>query len=289
MNLNNNHITGITNTISACTSLITLNLSYNDLLSLPILPNTVRNLYLQGNDLVGMSSLPASLPSSLVNFNASSIIGGNGGTNTFTNWNIPISGLTNLTTFTLVSVSLTGWTTQFPTSVKNVNLNGNNLQTFDFNYLSGTTNLILSGLGTNQLTGVTNLTGATGLIYLDLSQNLLTNQYNIIPLGSTFPSSLTGITFFKNQLVNWSTSFSNCTVLRNINFQNCSLIQSSVDYIICNFTGTSVVGGTLSLNNITNVSFFNSAPSGPASTVGTGLWCKAQLTAAPKNWTVTNA
>jgi hypothetical protein len=50
-----------------------------------------------------------------------------------------------------------------------------------------------------------------------------------------------------------------------------------------------VIAGRLEIGNVLNVSFFNSAPSGPSSTVGTGLWCKAQLTAAPKNWIVTNA
>jgi len=30
----------------------------------------------------------------------------------------------------------------------------------------------------------------------------------------------------------------------------------------------------------------NSVPSGPSSTVNTGLWCKAQLESAPRNWIV---
>jgi hypothetical protein len=71
--------------------------------------------------------------------------------------------------------------------------------------------------------------------------------------------------------------------------QNCNLTQASVNSIICGLTGTSVTGGTLTLTNETNKPFFNSTPSGPVGTVGTGLWCKAQLTAAPKLWNVTNA
>jgi Leucine-rich repeat (LRR) protein len=288
LNLNNNHITGITPTISACTSLQTLDLSYNDLLSLPTLPNSVKNLDLLANDLVGMSSLPSFLPSGLVGFNAGSVGAEGGGINIFQNWNIPLTGCPNLQSFSLGGVSLTGWTIQFPTSIKLIDFNNNSLNTFDFNYVTGTTGLRVL-LNINKITGLTNFTGAIGVVSLDLSSNQITNQTNIIPVGGSFPSSLTALTLSNNQLTNWSTSFSGAPNLKTLVMQNCNLTQASVNSIICGLTGTSVTGGTLTLTNETNKPFFNSTPSGPIGTVGTGLWCKAQLTAAPKLWNVTNA
>ena len=288
LNLSNNRITGITNTISACTSLVVLDLSYNNLLSLPNLPNSVSNLSLLANNLVGMSSLPSSLPTGLTSFNAGSIGGTGGGINTFTTWTIPLTGCTNLQSFLLAGVSLTSWTTQFPTTIKNVTLSSNQLTTFNFDYLTGTTNLTVN-LDINQISSVTNLTGATGLTTFNIGSNLLTNQYNIIPLGGNFPPSLTGLTLSRNQFTTWSTSFSGSPNLKSLAMQNCNLTQASVDSIICGLTGTSVTGGTLSLNNISGfASWVNSTPSGPFGTVGTGLWCKSQLTAATKSWTVTN-
>ena len=286
LNLYNNHITGITPTISACTSLQTLDLAYNDLLSLPTLPNSVKTLNLLANDLVGTSSLPPFLPTGLTTFNAGSVGAEGGGINTFQNWNLPLTGCPNLQSFSLGGVSLTGWTLQFPTSIKLIEFNNNSLKTFDFNYVTGTTGLTML-LNINQITGLTNFTGATGVVSLDLASNQITNQTNIIPVGGSFPSSLTAITLSSNQLVNWSTSFAGAPNLKSLVMQNCQLNQASVNYIICNLTGTSVVGGTLTLTNDPNKPGFNSTPSGPATTVGTGLWCKAQLTAAPKSWIVT--
>jgi hypothetical protein len=107
---------------------------------------------------------------------------------------------------------------------------------------------------------------------------------------------LTGLTINANPIVNWSTSFSSATSLKLLDMRNNLLNQSSVDFILCNLNslvgavGGLPTGGKLSLENQTNVTYwFNSSPSGPSNTVGTGLWCKAQLTAAPKSWNVTNA
>jgi len=278
LNLSNNHLTVITSTISACTSLNILDLSYNDLPTIPILPNSISSLKLEANKL---TSLPP-LPTGLTNFNASSISGLGGGVNTLPTWTLPLTGCPNLQTFLLAGVSLTSWTTQFPVTIKTVTLSSNQLTTFDFNYVTGTTNLTVN-LDINQLSSVSNLTGATGLTTLNLGNNLFTNQYNIIPLGGNFPSSLTGLTLSRNQLTTWSTSFAGSPNLKSLLIQSCNLTQASVDFILCNLTATTVTNGTLTLTNLASfASWPNSTPS------ASGLACKAILTSSPKLWTVTN-
>jgi Leucine-rich repeat (LRR) protein len=280
LRLNNNHLSALTPTISACTSLVTLDLSYNNLTTIPTLPNSVSSLSLLANNL---TSLPPSLPTGLTTFDASSVSGIGGGTNTFSTWTLPLTGITGLTSFSLAGVSLTSWTTQFPTTIKTVTLSSNQLTTFDFNYVTGTTSLTVN-LDINQLSSVSNLTSATGVTTLNLSNNLFTNQYNIIPLGGNFPSSLTGLTLSRNQLTNWSTSFAGSPNLKSLIMQSCNLTQASVDFILCNLTATTVTNGTLSLSNLVGfASWPNSTPS------ASGLACKAILTSSPKLWTVTNA
>jgi hypothetical protein len=169
------------------------------------------------------------------------------------------------------------------------------LTTFDLSYVNTTTNLTLI-LAQNFITNLTNLNSNISLLYLDISNNQINNQYNLLPLGNSFPSSLTGLTINANPIVNWSTSFSSATSLKLLDMRNNLLNQSSVDFVLCNLNslvgavGGLPTGGKLSLENQTNVTYWlNSSPSGPSNTVGTGLWCKAQLTAAPKSWNVTNA
>jgi hypothetical protein len=275
--LSYNRLTGITETITGCTSLINLQLEFNDLTTLPKLPNSITGLTTQNNYLTSLTNIPTQL----ITFS--------GQNNSFSSWTLDLTGATSLTNFDLsYNTNLTSWTKQFPSSIKNIKLNNNLFTTFNFNYLTGTTGVNIN-LSSNQITSLLNLTGATGVTTLNLSSNLLTNQYNIIPNGGNFPANLTTLYLSFNNLVNWSTSFTGSTSLKNLYMRNCGLNQTSVNNIICGLSGTSVIGGTLELSNDLNQSNFNSAPSGPVGTVGTGLYCKAILTGSPKNWTVNTA
>jgi Leucine-rich repeat (LRR) protein len=289
LNLSKNRLTSITNTIIGCTSLTFLDLSYNELSTIPILPNSVQNLNLEAN---GITSLPP-MPTGLTTFNANTVIGVGAGINTITTWTQTLTTCPNLTTFSLNGVSLSSWTTQFPSSIKNISLVSNNLTTFNFSYINTATGVTLN-LSNNFISTLTNLNSNISLLSLDISTNQLNSQTSIIPLGNSFPSSLTGLTMNLNPIGTWSTSFAGATSLKSLLMTNCNLNQASVDYILCNLNslvnavGGLPTGGTLNLGNQPNVSTnFNSTPSGPVGTANTGLWCKAQLQAAPKSWFVT--
>jgi hypothetical protein len=292
LTLSKNRLTNITNTISSCTSLTYLDLSYNSLSTIPALPNSVQELYLEANNI---TSLPQ-MPTGLIIFNASTITSltpGAGGINTITTWTQTLTTCPNLTTFSLNGVSLSSWTTQFPPSIKNISLVSNNLTTFNFSYINTAAGVTLN-LSNNSISTLTNLNSNISLLSLDISSNQLNGQTNIIPLGNSFPSSLTGLTMNSNPIGQWNTSFASATSLKSLIMSNCALNQASVDYILCNLNslvnavGGLPTGGTLNLGNQSNVfTNLNSAPSGPVGTANTGLWCRAQLQAAPKSWFVT--
>jgi hypothetical protein len=64
--------------------------------------------------------------------------------------------------------------------------------------------------------------------------------------------------------------------------QNCSLNQTSVDFILCNLANsTTLTNGILRLSNIPSTPYANSTPS------AAGLACRATLTGPGRNWNVT--
>jgi hypothetical protein len=158
----------------------------------------------------------------------------------------------------------------------------NNLTTFNCNYITGSTSVTLN-LSNNYITSLLNLSTSTSISYLLLVKNTQTNQTNVIPSGSNFPSSLTALTLADNNYVNWSTSFSGSPQLNYLSLRNCGLTQASVNFVMCDLTGTTVIGGNLILANQGSNPYPNNPPG------ATGLACKAILTGSPKNWTVTNA
>jgi Leucine-rich repeat (LRR) protein len=277
LDLSNNRINTFTNTIISCTSLINLNLSFNALTTIPPLPNSIQNLILEANTI---SSLPPTLPTSLIYFNANSLPGVGGGFNIFPTWSQILTTSPNLQTFLLNGVSLSSWTQNFPSNVKLVSLISNNLTTFNMNYFSTASNFTLD-LSSNFITTITNFSSSIQVADLNISTNQINNQYNILPLGNTFPTSLTALTMSINPIVNWSISFASATSLRRVIAGNCSLNQSSVDFILCNLANnTTLTNGTLVLSNTVGTPNPNSSPS-PA-----GIACRTTLTSAGRNWSV---
>ncbi len=222
------------------------------------------------------------LPTSLIYFNANTVTGSvGGGINTIPTWTQTLTTSPNLQTFLLNGVSLSSWTQNFPSNVKLVSLTNNNLTTFNMSYLSTASNFTLN-LSNNFITTITNFSSSIQVADLNISSNQINNQYNILPLGNTFPTSLTALTMSINPIVNWSISFASATSLKRVIAGNCALNQSSVDFILCNLANsTSLTNGTLTLSNAVGTANPNSSPS-PA-----GIACKTTLTSAGRNWSVT--
>jgi len=143
-------------------------------------------------------------------------------------WSVDLTGATSLQTFRLDSVSLSGWTTQFPPSIKTISFRQNKLTNFDFNYTQGATSI---DLFVNELTGTTNLSGHTSLVTLDISNNNFINSPQIIQ--GNFPSTLRTFTSTGSQtLTGWTSTFSAMTNMLSLDFRNTNLKTAAVDYIL---------------------------------------------------------
>ena len=169
-----NSLTSITNTISACTSLTTLNLSRNRLSTIPpLFPNSITTLQLESNYLTGYTS---NFPTSMVTFNISSEQFGTN--NALYSWDVELTGSTNLQTFIAEDCSLTAWTKTFPASIVYIELDQNNLSAF-----------------TNSISGNTNLT------------SLLLNNNDLISLPSVLPNSIQTLNISNNSMTGYSSNF----------------------------------------------------------------------------------
>ena len=216
-------MSSFTNTVSACTSLTTLRLDNNNLTSLPpIFPNSIQTLRLDLNDITGYTS---NFPTSCVYFDMSD---SSGTLQYVPQWTVDLTGATSLNTFLLNSVGLSGWTTQFPTSIRTISFESNLLNNFDFNYTSGATSISLYD---NILTGTTNLSGHTSLTTLTIGGNNFTNSSQIFE--GNFPSTLTTFNIAGSSLLTgWTKTFSAMTNMLLLDFRNTNLKTAAVDYIL---------------------------------------------------------
>jgi len=270
LNLNSNLVlSSFTNTVSGCTSLTTLRLDNNNLTTLPpIFPNSIQTLWLNLNDITGYTS---NFPTNCVSFDMSD----NGALQYVPQWSVDLTGATSLQTFKLDSVSLSGWTTQFPPSIKTISFRGNLLNNFDFNYTQGATSI---DLFVNQLTGTTNLSGHTSLVTLTISNNNFINSTQIIQ--GNFPSTLRTFTSVSSpSLTGWTSTFSAMTNILSINFAGTGLKTAAVDFILDD-VATIATANTL-YNRTLNLSGTQS-PTGGLTNPDYLL-----LTGPPYNWTVT--
>jgi hypothetical protein len=215
-------LSSFTNSVSACTSLTTLRLDNNNLTSLPpIFPNSIQTLTLQLNDITGYTS---NFPTGCVYFDMSDT----GPLQYVPQWSVELTGSTSLNTFLLNSVSLSGWTTQFPTSIKTISFESNLLKDFDFNYTQGATSISLYN---NILTGTTNLSGHTSLTTLTIGSNNFTDSPQIIQ--GNFPSTLRTFNVAGTPLLTgWTSTFSAMTNMLLLDFRNTNLKTIAVDYIL---------------------------------------------------------
>jgi hypothetical protein len=267
-------LSSFTNSISACTSLTTLRLDNNNLTTLPpIFPNSIQTLLLNLNDITGYTS---NFPTSCVTFNMS-----DGGPLQYVpQWSVDLTGATSLQTFRLDDVSLSGWTTQFPPSIKTISFRQNKLTNFDFNYTQGATSI---DLFVNELTGTTNLSGHTSLVTLNISNNNFINSTQIIQ--GNFPSTLRTFTSQGSQtLTGWTSTFSAMTNMLLLDFRNTNLKTAAVDYILQD------VATIATANTLYNKTLYLSGtpPNQPQSpTGGVTNADYLLLTGPPYNWTVT--
>jgi len=195
-------------------------------------------------------------------------------------WSVDLTGATSLQTFRLDSVSLSGWTTQFPPSIKTISFRQNKLTNFDFNYTQGATSI---DLFVNELTGTTNLSGHTSLVTLNISNNNFINSTQIIQ--GNFPSTLRTFTSQGSQtLTGWTSTFSAMTNMSSLNFQGTNLKTAAVDYILQDVAAIAVA------NNLYNktLNLSGTLPNQPQSpTGGVTNADYILLTSSPYNWTVT--
>lgn len=271
LDLNSNLVlSSFTNTVSGCTSLVSLRLDNNNLTTLPpIFPNSIQTLRLDLNDITGYTS---NFPTSCVTFNMS-----DGGPLQYVpQWSVDLTGATSLQTFRLDSVSLSGWTTQFPPSIKTISFTQNKLTNFDFNYTQGATSIDLQ---LNELTGTTNLSGHTSLVTLTISNNNFINSTQIIQ--GNFPSTLRTLNSVGSLLLTgWTSTFSAMTNILSINFRNTNLKTAAVDFILQDVASIAIAN-TL-YNRTLNLSGTVQSPTGGLTNPDYLL-----LTGPPYNWTVT--
>jgi hypothetical protein len=236
--LNTNRITAITDTIINCTSLLNLRLTSNQLTLIPTIPNSVRQFWIAYNYLDNNSI--SNLPNSLVDFDASGNDGTALGLNSgITQWNFTLTSYTSLTKFYMNNCNLSGWTTQFPSSIRDVQFSANKIPSFDIDLVNGATSLYLNGMPT--LTGLTNLSSNSTISNLQIQNCGFTALTNIFT--TTLPSSLTilNMSFVNVTGSTWPTNaFSNIN-LGEVRLRRCGLNSTSIDNIINDIYATTTV------------------------------------------------
>jgi hypothetical protein len=269
--LQNNLMTGISNTISAATSLTILYLFNNKLLSLPPkLPPNVEIVRFDVNKITGYTS---DFPSTIKTFFGNSL---SSNQNVFNSWDVEISGATSLASFNLKLVELTGWTKYFPASNATVDLTYNRFTNIDLKYFSGASSIDFSRC--LYLTGLTNMDLTCNITSLSFNSCGFTSQNNIIP-NENFNSNLELIQLGGLNMTSFTKSFSAATGINTVTFQNTKLKKASVDFILHDLAvNNSVIGGKLYLDGISG---FPESPTG-----GVLNPDYITLTSAPRNWVV---
>ena len=255
----NQSITSFTNTISACTSLLTLRLDINKLKTLPsVFPNSIRTLVFSDNEISGYTSnIPINLR----------ILDGNAeisNSNVINTWNVDLTGATLLDSFNLNKVRLNSWTKKFPTSIRTVTFKNNNLENFDINLVSGATTLDLSF---NPIGRLFDLSLNNTITILILSNTSFTAPNPFIvnstaPNNGNFPSSLLRFYLANVPITNWNVSFASATSLFYLTFKSTPLTQASVDFILYDLRYNS---------SVNNGQLFLDGTSGPATPSAAGI------------------
>jgi hypothetical protein len=240
INLQTNRITGITDTIINCISLNDLNLSVNQLTNLPDLPDSITILELEYNNLV--DPFISSLPNNLI-----TLLGSNN--TSLTDWTIPLTN-TSLVTFNFNTCNISGvWDTQFPSTIRTINLSSNQITSMNINLVNGVTTLNISNNST--LTVVTNLSNNNTIKSLDVRDCGFTDWTDLFT--TTLPSSLTAFTFNNNSISGstWPTNAFTNPDIKTVSMVKCGLNTTSVDRIINDIyiTTTITSGGSLNLGN----------------------------------------
>jgi hypothetical protein len=297
---NNQVIPSIPSSISSCSSLITIDASTNNISTLPTLPNSVRTLDLGANNFSGNFSFPLPTNLRVLDLGQNNVAK----RNSITTFSSTLT-TTQISAFTINANLLTSWTTQFPNTIRTVDFAGaannrNRITTLDLSLFPGIVSLdisqqtyLSSGVTLKSFTGFINFNSVSATLKsLDISNNIFTSgPSNLTPL----PPGLTALTM--NNIfgpgvvatVGGSYPFSNwnipllptCPNIKNIELRYSKLTQTAVDFILCNLSATTVVGGTLYLDNSNGTGdAVNSAPS------AIGIGCRNTLTGTPKNWTV---
>ena len=275
LNLNSNLVlSSFTNTVSGCTSLVSLRLDSNNLTTLPpIFPNSIQTLRLDSNDITGYTS---NFPTSCVSFNMSD---SSAPLQSVPQWSVDLTGATSLQTFRLDSVSLSGWTTQFPSSIKTISFGSNLLQNFDFNYTTGATSIDLYN---NVLTGTTNLSAHTSVVTLDIASNSFINSTQIIQ--GNFPSTLRTFSVGTPTLTGWTSTFSAMTNMLSLDFRGSDLKTAAVDYLL---QDVATIATANTLYNKTLLFTGTSFPQPESPTGGLTNPYYLLLKNSPYNWNIT--
>jgi hypothetical protein len=293
---------------------------------MPTLPNSLENLLLDNCNFQGEFNY--TLPTNLKVLKVGRVNQTPGQDNSITAFTSTLTTCTGLTTVNLSNNRIQSWTKQFPRSIRTLDFsNGNGafninwLNNLDIDLLSGVTSLNLanqrraSGNPPTSILKIDNLhknntietltvnlckfdpaLGVDALTTSNFPPTLKTftcNQINVPPSNSTTGAATAGSLF---PFSNWNKSFAGCSGLTAIDLRNNGMTQTAVDFIICNIKDLAnthnILIGNLQLQNDAQTNYpltNNAAPSGPQSTVGTGLWCKAQLQTPPYNWQVNHA
>lgn len=271
-----NSLTSFLNSISGNTSLVTLSLNNNNLTSIPpIFPNSIQTLELQNNDLTGYTS---NIPTSLVTFSIENqfVIG-----NYIPEWSQELTGSTNLNSFDISRVGLTGWTKTFPSSIRTIDFNNNNLTNINFGLMTGATNI---NLGVNlTLSAATNLSAVTNLVTLSLNSTGFKDSSDFIQ--GNFPKTLKNFNItLSTNLSGWTNSFSALTGFTYGYFFRTNLKTAAVDFLLEDFYKLATAN---TLTNKTLLFTGTSSPQPESPTGGLSNPYYLALKNSPYNWTVT--
>ena len=284
----------LSNTFSLAPAVLSVSFSFCLFTSIPQLPPTTTSLTMICCQINTQPSTPTFFPTSLKLLNLS-----NNASQTVLNnipvWSHDMSYVTSLTGLSLNRVSMTSYTAPLPATIRTLDLSSNNLTSFNaevFSASTGTSYVVSVDLSANgSLSQLTGLTNCGTLSEISTSSSNFPNQ-NAIDIFTSSSIKRWYSTSNGTAIGTWNKPFS--PTMNYLELRRHGLNQASVDYILCWFlTGSSVNGGTLNLWNASipyncnqGGANCNSVPSGPSSTVNTGLWCKAQLESAPRNWIV---